>query len=1224
MRIMLNSELEVLKFWREHSIFEKSLEQTKNSQPYVFLDGPPFPTGLPTFGHISTGYPKDIFPRYWTQKGKFVSRRWGWDCHGLPLENLVQKQLEVKDKRQIENEIGIDKFNELCRQNIIGFDDNWRRIIERSGRWIDMDDQYRTMDNDYMESVWWGLSKLWDKNLLYKDYRVSLYSPSMGATLSHMEIADDIKYVNDTLETPIARFKIKETSAKKLTAKILEEVTFNFSEQQRYKADVEKRVSILDRLDNNGKKANLKDLLKGGQPEFSGIEWDNFQTDIEAGEELKHLQGQYTVILENLDTLQKLKDVLTKEYEISLLSWTTTPWTFPANVALAVGSEIEYSMYYLGSSSELVILAENRAIPILSLQIHEALINSPENKKELAEIVDSSEYFQKLGVDIIKIVSFTGSDLEGIEYKPLFEPTQVIESYEEQANIFKVYTSGVVTDSEGTGVLHVAPAYGGEDFEIRKQRNLPVLICLNEYGEILDTLNPELKPTFGKNFNTANNIVNSILDEKGLLFNKFRYTHKYPFYNRDDKKVYYSAQENWYIGETKLLAQSIESNQQINWFPGHLKEGRFQIGLQTAPDWCISRKRYWGTPLPIWQTEDKAKTIFIDSLEKLSKHSVNPIYKLLNTRDLNPEFYEHGKSVIISDSHSKLPLGITATQYRSKYITELRKEKTLEITKFAEYAQKILDEILDLFSKYKTVQIVFNPDEQKLWTTWLLGLHPTSSKNSKLFYFYSRVEMDLGEYKPVGGIKFLDVHRPNIDNILLKDDAGNIYTRVSDVIDCWIDSGSMPWASWHYPFENKEFVEKNIPADYIVEYEGQLRGWFHALHVLSTAIFGRPAFKNVHVHGTLLGNDGKKLSKSKKNFDSDPDVLIDKVGSDALRLYFTSGPYFNGETISMRDKDVMAVFRDSTLLLSNSIKYIDYVLDIYGRDTLPKVLKHPLNKWWQAYTRDYAVKIDQCMENYNITEAARLIIPYINDFSTWYIRRSKEILTPQGPEIAACLKETGKLFAIFTASLQPFNAERVWSVVKDKEDPISVHLTSIPQLDILSDRETTLLQKMHLLRDLVSQIHAVRKERQVRVRQPLYADFSKFDIEPGMLDLFKAECNLIDRDLSLTEGEVFENTSDFGELKVDLVVDKDLSVLGFTRDFERSVQEFRKKQGFRPGQLVEMKWQIKEVDDDEVLQKVFKVVDWSKLCVDVKWVQDLDENVDTHFEVKDLVKILVD
>jgi isoleucyl-tRNA synthetase len=1220
---MLNNELDVIKFWNEEKIFEKSLSKNKTGPTYVFLDGPPFVTGLPHFGHLSTGYPKDIFPRYWTQKGYYAPRRWGWDCHGLPIENMVQKQLGVTDKRQIENEIGIDKFNATCRQNILGYDIAWREVVNRSGRWVDMDDQYRTMDNEYIESVWWGLGRLWEKGLLYKDYRVSMYSPSMGATLSHMEIADDVKYVDDHLDTPIVRFRVTENSAKKLMKKIMQEVALSYSEQMRYKLDLDKRISTLEKLDDKSRKTNLKDLLKSGRPEFSGIEWDNFKTDLESEQDLEHLKEQLEVVHQNIDTLEKLKNILSKDYPLNILSWTTTPWTLPANVALAVGAEIEYSIYYLPASSELVILAENRAIPTLSLHFKDAVINSPELQASLREITDGGEYFRMLGVGVTKVVSLRGADLEGLEYKSLFELTQKIDSYEESANIFKVYTSDFVTSEEGTGVLHIAPAYGAEDFEIRKQRNLPVLTCLNDYGEIRNDLDKDLRPVYGKNFEEANPLINEILYKKGLLFSQVPFVHKYPVFSRDGKKVYYNAQENWYIGETRLLEKSLDLNEQINWYPEHLKHGRFENGLRTAPDWCISRNRYWGSPIPIWQTADGSKTIFIDSLEKLRTHAINPIYRLLNTRDYNTDYYEEGKVVIFTDAQTKLPLGISAAQFRSKSLTELRKEKALDIQKFAVWAQPILDEIFELFEKYHTVQLLFNDEEQNFWTTWLYGLHPASKKVSRVFYFYRQVREDFDTFKPYGQIKMLDLHRPFIDDILLKDEVDNIYRRIPDVVDNWVESGAMPWASYHYPFENKDFVEKNLPADYIVEYEGQIRGWFHALHILSTGIFGKPAFKNVHVHGTLLGYDGKKMSKSKGNF-GPTEEYFNKYGSDALRLYFTMSPYFIGETLAINDKDMQAIFRDSTLLLSNSIKYIDFVLKNYWQNTDPTNFKHPLNKWWQIYTQDYAKKLVDNLDKYNLMEAARMVIPYIDTLSTWYIRRSKDLLSTYGTEVAACLQQTMHLFAQVTAALQPFNMERLWSVIRRQGEAESVHLTNIPEVPALTDKQEQVLEKMDELRHLVSQIHSVRKERQIRVRQPLYADFSAFDIQDDLLlDLLTKECNLLPKDLSKTEGEIWENHEHFGFLKIDLVVDKDLSVLGFSRDFERAVQEFRKKQGMRPGQVVTMRWQIAEVVDEEIWANVLKNINWDKLLVEVKWVEDLDLN-SKKIEVKDLVTILVD
>jgi isoleucyl-tRNA synthetase len=1220
---MLNSELDVLKFWENESIFEKSIENRKGAPRYVFFEGPPFLNGTPHLGHFSTGFPKDIFPRYWTQKGKYVPRRWGWDCHGLPVENFVQKQLGITDKREIENEIGIDKFNQSARQSLLTTDVVWRKGVQRSGRWVDMNDQYRTMDIDYMESVWWGLSQLWNKNLLYEDYRVSLYSPSMGVTLSHIEINDDIVYEQEKISSPVVRFEVKAESSKKLFRKIIEEISFNYSEQLRYKADLDDRIEQMERVEEKGKKSSLKDILSNSQNQLERLDWDELKTDLESGQEIEYLKEQRQVIYQNIETLEKLKNILNKEYPLRMLSWTTTPWTLPANVALGVGPDIEYSIYFLPKTSELVLLAENRVIKTLSLVFADKIINTPDLDKKLSNITDSGEYFEILGIDIIKVVTMSGSDLDGVEYKPLFEHPDKISEYEEKANVYKVYSTDIVTEEEGTGVLHIAPAYGPEDFEIKKERGLPLITSLNEYGEIRSDLDSRLKPVFGMNFAKANTLIVEILEKHDLLFATVDYDHKYPVFNRDNKKVYYNAEKNWYIGETLLLPQTLEKNKNINWYPEHLKYGRFQTGLESAPDWCISRNRYWGNPLPIWRTRDTSKTIFVDSLETLRQKAINPIYRIINDRNLNPELYEEGRVVILSDAQSKLPLGITATQYRSKFLSDIRKESTLTMQHFASSAQKILDEILELFEKYDTVQILFNPEEQRMWTTWLYTLHPNSKKVSNVFYFYRKVEEEYDELKPVGPVKLLDLHRPYIDEIILKDDVDNHYYRIEDVMDCWVESGSMPWASYHYPFQNKEIVENSVPADYIVEYEGQIRGWFHALHVLGVGVLGKEVFKNVHSHGTLLGHDGKKMSKSKQNY-RPYDEYFEKYGSDALRLFFVSSPYFMGENLVLNEKEMKDVFRDSTLLMSNSIRFIQNVLTTHQPYEIPRPYSHPLNRWWSAYTKDFAYKLDTYLSEYNLIEAARLVVPYIQDFSTWYIRRSKDLLSTHGQEIATCLIETGKIFATITASLQPFNTERLWSVIRTNSDEQSIHLTSIPEYSPINEKQSLLLDKMNSIRELISEIHAVRKKRGIRVRQPLYADFSQFKLDEDFVGLIAKECNLLIKDLSKTEGELYERTSDFGYLKIDLVVDHDLSVLGFTRDFERAVQAFRKAQGFRSGQLVPMKWQVAKTYDQELFNKVIQTIDWSKLFVEIKWVNNLDENLDKKFIVKDLAEIIVD
>jgi isoleucyl-tRNA synthetase len=1219
---MLSTELDVLEFWKNHKTFQKSLDNRIGKEKFTFLDGPPFPSGDIHLGHVSTAYPKDTVPRYWTQKGKYAVRRWGWDCHGLPVENFVQKELGVSDRRRIESEIGIEVFNKYCRDNVSQKDDEWRSGVARSGRWVDMDDQYRTMDNDYMESVWWGLGQLWNKNLLYKDYRSSIYVPSMGTTLSQFEINDDIKYAEETIETPVIRFGVLPVQAKKLYSKISEEIVFSYSEQLRYKVDVEKRIQILEKLDEKTRKISLQDLLKSGRPELLGLDWTNSENDLQTQSELDHLKEQLEVIYQNVDTLDKIKLILEKDYSLNLLAWTTTPWSIPANTALAVGPDIEYSVYYLPNTSELVILAEDRVVPILSLHFKDYILNSPNLSKQLENITDSSAYFQKLGVDLVKLVSLKGQDLVGLEYTPLFSQTPKIDSYEEQASVFKVYPADFVSSEDGTGIVHIAPVYGPDDFKLGKEFSLPFFFSLNDFGEVSETLSPELKPAFGKLFTSANPIIVSILEQKNLVFGSVKISHKYPVYNRNNQPVYYCAKENWYIGETRFLDKSLELNQEINWYPSHLKDGRFGLGLETAPNWCISRTRFWGTPIPIWQTADQSKTIFIDSIEKLRSLSVNPIYRLMNTLDLNPEFYEEGKSVIITDAQSKLPLGISATQFRSKNISEMRKGKDLEINKFAEFAQKILDEVLDLFEKYETVQLQLHPEEQQMWTTWLLSLNPASKKTTKVFYFYKKLKEDIDGLADYGPVTMLDLHRPHIDNIVLKDELGNLYNRIPEVMDGWVDSGSMPWASFHYPFENKEMVEKSMPADYIVEYEGQVRGWFHALHVLATAIFGKPAFKNVQVHGTLLGTDGKKMSKSKKNYLS-IDEYFGKFGSDAIRLMFLSSPFFEGESLTLTEKEMQSYFRSSSLMISNISKYIYQVLQGFPKKEI-KTFQHPLNKWWQAYTQDYISKIDQHMENYNLMEAARLILPYIDNWSTWYVRRSKDLLTSEyAAETAETLRQTTRLFAIYTASLQPFNSEKLWSVVKLNSDPESVHLTDIETVSQINAKQQNLLVKMQEMRELVSIVHSARKTNDIRLRQTLYADLTQFKLEDDLLlDIFLSECNLMHKDLSKTEGQIFEFASNFGVIKIDMVIDEDLAVLGFTRDFERAVQESRKQQGMVAGEMVTFGWKINEIKDEKILQKVLKQVDWTKLCVEIRWLDELPDTKEPKLiEVKELVKI---
>ncbi|MDI6778340.1 MAG: isoleucine--tRNA ligase [Patescibacteria group bacterium] len=913
-------EEKILKFWEENKIFEKSLELRKDAKLYSFYDGPPFATGLPHHGHLLASTSKDVVPRYFTMKGFRVPRRWGWDTHGLPIENIIEKKFSYKGKRDIEKNIG--KFNEEARKTVLQFADEWKKTVRRIGRWVDFDNSYKTMDNSYMESVWWGFAELQKKGLIYKDSRISLFCPRCSTPLSNFEVAMDSSYKDVKDASVFFRLKIK------------------------------------------------------------GEKYPN----------------------------------------TFFLVWTTTPWTLLANVAIAVNPEAKYVVAARGK--EKYILAKDRL-----------------------ETLDGEHKIEE---------EMSGKDLEGLEYEPIFP--QKIE------NGYRVVTGGFVSLEDGTGIVHVAPAFGEDDFQTRKENNLPIIENVDDEGKFTEG------HWKGEGVWESNFKILKDMSDKGFVYKKENVSHSYPFCHRCDTKLIYMSQPAWFVKVSELKEKLLAENEKINWHPAHLKYGRFGHGLETAPDWNISRSRYWGNPMPIWQCENKTKN---------------------------------------------------------------QKPKT----------------------KNK------------------------ECNNIKIIGSFRELEK-------LSGKKLDDYHRPMIDEITFPcEKCGGVMRRIPDVFDCWVESGSMPFAEFHYPFENKDEFEKRFPAQFISEYIAQTRGWFYTLHVLSVGLFGKPSFLNAVTTGTITGADGKKLSKSLGNF-TDPNILINRYGADAFRFYLMQSPLMEGENLNFSDDELNDIFKGMFRMLWNTYSF--FVLyanidrfEVKSQKSKVKSLGNLLDKWIVSELNNLIKNVNRHMDAYELSKTARLFPAFIDNLSNWYIRRSrKRFWKSENDEdkkqayetLRYILIELAKLMAPFT----PFVAEEIYKNLTrpnfsgEKIDggqageSLSVHLTNFPVADEkLIDKE--LNEQMQLARRFVKLGLAARAKAGIKVRQPLSELRVNQPVDNDLMNLVKDEINV---KKIIFVGSVEQEPGIYTEeegnwmVGLNIAISEDLRLEGEARELIRRVQELRKKAGY--------------------------------------------------------------
>ncbi|MEI8232325.1 MAG: isoleucine--tRNA ligase [bacterium] len=885
-------EEEVLQYWDETRAFERSVSERPSSKPYVFYDGPPFATGLPHYGHLLASTAKDVVPRYWTMKGYRVERTWGWDCHGVPVENMIETELGLKGGKVGIEALGIDKFNAACRASILRYDNEWKKSIRRLGRWVDMEHSYMTMQKTFMESVWWAFSELYKKDLVYQGRKVILYCPRCSTPLSNFEIAMDNSYKDVESHSVYVKFR-----------------------------------------------------LTGKENEY-------------------------------------------------IVAWTTTPWTLPGNVGLAVNPVATYVQ--VEEKGELLWLAESLAEKVLG--------HAPVIKQTLK-----------------------GDKLVGLTYEPLFAFLPVKESKKS----YVVCSADFVTLDDGTGIVHTAAIYGEDDYQLAVKEGLPCVPMLDDQGKFLDFVTP----LAGQYYLKTQPWVIEDLTARNLMFKSEMTTHSYPFCYRCGTALYYNAIPAWFINIQKLKPDLVEQNKLINWYPGFLKEGRFGKGLETAPDWNISRSRYWGTPMPIWIGEKTGKIRVISSVKELKK--------------------------------------------------------------------------------------------------WTVGADPSVRPS------------DLP-----------DIHREFIDDIDLyvDDEKTEVGHRIKDVFDCWIESGSMPFASEHYPLEGKEIFESRYPAQYIVEYIAQTRAWFYTLHVMSVALFGKPAFENAVTTGTILAEDGTKMSKSKKNY-PDPTLLIDKYGVDSLRLYLMSSVVMKADNLSFSESAVDDIRKNVMNIWWNIFAFYSMV----GSPTtdLPANVTNPLDKWLLSKIEGLTETVTKFMDSYDVVAATRPLMAFAKDFSTWYLRLSRDRLRTNG-ESQAVFGFALKRYCLLMAPFAPFMAERIYQNLPAQAglpNPLdSIHLEAWPVCrgEALSPE---LEQSMELVMQIVEKGHAGRKLAAIRLRQPLASVTLTEDLSTDLKQLIADELNV----KSVLVGSAFS---------LDTQLTPELESEGVARDLMRDIQGARKKQGLNPSDVV--------------------------------------------------------
>jgi isoleucyl-tRNA synthetase len=887
-------EEEVLQYWKNNNIFEKSVEKNPKDDLYVFYDGPPFVSGLPHYGHLLASIAKDVIPRFWTMKGKRVERVWGWDAHGLTVENRVQEALGIENRRDIE-EYGLEEFIKACYEYTSKTSAEWGWYVDKIGRWVDFENSYKTTDRDYMESVMWAFKQIYEKGLIYEGVRTSLFCPTCGTPVSDFEIAMDNSYREERDPSITVKFEV-----------------------------------------------------------------------ISEGE----YEGSY------------------------LLAWTTTPWTLPSNRALVVDENETYVL--AGFKDEKLILAKER----------------------LDFVFDSDDY--------TILSEFPGENLIGLRYEPLYK------FFASKEGEFEVYSyEGMVNMDDGTGIVHSAPGFGEIDTEMGRHYDLTLMMTLDDEGKFLPG-DEEENPYEGMFYLKTNPLIMKDLTKRSILFKNEVTVHRVPYHDRCDTLLLQKAQNSWFIDIQKIKDRLIKNNQEINWVPDYVKHGIFEKTIEQAPDWCISRNRFWATPMPVWESSD-------------------------------------GDRIVVSS----------------------------------------IKEIEDL-----------------------------------------------------SGQKVKDLHRPYIDQIILKKD-GKEYRRRPEVLDSWMEASSMSFAQIHYPFENQEKFEKNYPGDYIVEYKGQVRAWFQRMHIMSTLLFDSRCFNNVIVTGVMAGTDGRKMSKTYKNY-PDPKDVVDKYGGDALRLYFMGSPLMSGENTNFDETELKNKVRNVINPLWNSAVF--FLIYAQSNNWLPgnKVdSEDVLDKWITVRLNQLIRDVSDNLISYKVPPAISSLESFVDDLSRWYVRRSRDRISSGNQGALSTLYKVLNDFSKACSPIIPFISENIYRSLNEGSE--SVHLCDYPSYDEdFIESSSEIIENMEKTREIVSQVLSIRVDKSIPIRQALgsVAALKENEVPKEFQQLILDEVNVKNIEFvdSLEEKSAWQEDS-LGRVRLDLEITEELLREGKLREFIRSVQNLRKNMG---------------------------------------------------------------